>query len=406
MHSCTLKPPVLRVSTRANASSLTAMNFSATRPKIISGLLALALLLAGCSREAATAVASTAAVPVQVAVAQRQDVPRVIESIGNVQSLRTVAIKSQVDGIIAEIHFREGDDVKAGDLLVTLDRRPFENSARIANADLVNARAEATRASADAERYLHLDQKDAISKEQFAQILTKAETTKAQVLAKEAAVANADLLLGYTQIRAPIAGRTGQLVLHEGALVKANDNAFSIVTLNQLAPVAVTYSIPERALDEIRAALVEKRATVIVTERNSGLTRDGGKLEFIDNTVDAATGMITLKAVFANEDNALWPGRFVQVNTQVGIDRDAVVVPATAVQTSQTGATIYVLKPDRTVELRDVKITRAAGDTVLIASGVSAGETVITDGQLRLLPGMKAEPRNQSGAAPAAPVTN
>jgi multidrug efflux system membrane fusion protein len=321
----------------------------------------------------------------------------VIDSIGNVQSLRSVSIKSQVDGIIAEIHFREGDDVKAGDLLVALDRRPFENSVRIARADLVNARAEAAQAAADAERYTHLDQKDAISKEQFAQILTKAETTKAQVLAKEAAVGNAELQLGYTEIRAPISGRTGQLTLHEGALVKANDNSFPIVTLNQLSPVAVAYAVPESALDEIRAAVAAQRASVTVTDHASGLARDHGRLEFVDNTVDAATGMITLKAVFDNADSALWPGRFVQVRTQVGVDRDATVVPATAVQTSQNGSTVYVMKSDQTVDLRNVKINRAAGDNILLTEGVQPGETVVTDGQLRLLPGMKAEPKPLSG---------
>lgn len=357
--------------------------------------------LAGCSRNASVATAALPPVPVQVAVALQQDVPRVIESIGNVQSLRNVAIKSQVDGIIAQIHFREGDDVQAGDKLVTLDRRPFENSLRIARADLVNAQAEASRAKADAERYQNLDQKDAISKEQFAQILTKAETTRAQVLAKEAAVANAELLYGYTEIRAPIAGRTGQLNLHEGALVKANDSGFSIVTINQLSPVAVAYSVPESALDEIRAATAARRVNVTVTERNSGLKRDNGQLEFVDNTVDAATGMITLKAVFANEDHALWPGRFVNVRTQVGVDLGAVVVPGTALQTSQTGSTIYVVKPDQTVELRNVKVARTVGDNVLVAEGIKGGETVVTDGQLRLVPGARVEPRNLAAAAAA-----
>ena len=359
--------------------------------------------LTGCDRGAGAKPAVPPPTPVQVAVAVRQDVPRVIESIGNVQSLRTVAIKSQVDGIIAEIHFREGDDVHAGDKLVTLDRRPFENSLRIARADLANARAEAAHAAADAERYVHLEQKDAISKEQFAQILTKAETTKALVLAKEAAVANAELLFGYTEIRAPITGRTGQLLLHEGALVKANDSGFSIVSINQLTPVGVAFAVPESALDEIRAVTAARSVNVVVTERTSGLKRDNGKLEFVDNTVDAATGMITLKAVFANDDAALWPGRFVNVLTQVGLDRDAIVVPASAVLTSQSGATVYVLKSDHTVDLRNVKVARAVGDTILVASGIAAGDTVITDGQLRLLPGMKAEPRNPSGATSVAP---
>ena len=359
-------------------------------------------ILAGCTRGPDAKTAVMPPVPVQVATAVQQDIPRVIESIGNVQSQRNVAIKSQVDGIISEIHFREGDDVKAGDLLVTLDRRPYENSLRIARADLANARAEAAAAEADAERYTHLDQKDAISKEQLTQILTKAETTKAQVLAKEAAVANAELLFGYTEIRAPIAGRTGQLALHEGALVKANDSGSSIVTINQLAPIAVAYGVPESSLDDIRVAVTAQRVNVAVSEHTSGLKRDNGRLEFVDNTVDNATGMIMLKAVFANEDHALWPGRFVNVRTEVGIDRNAIVVPATAVQTSQSGSSIYVLKPDRTVELRAVKLTRTVGDSVLVAEGIKAGETIVTDGQLRLVPGARAEPTNLS-TAPTVP---
>jgi multidrug efflux system membrane fusion protein len=160
----------------------------------------------------------------------------------------------------------------------------------------------------------------------------------------------------------------------------------------------VAYSVPERSLDEIRAALAANRATVSVTERNTGLTRDHGVLEFVDNTVDPATGMITLKAVFPNEDKALWPGRFYSVVTEVGLDPDAIVVPTTAVQNSQNGSTVYVLKPDQTVELRNVTVARTAGDSTLLASGVKGGETVVTDGQLRLLPGMKAEPRQLSGA--------
>jgi multidrug efflux system membrane fusion protein len=320
-----------------------------------------------------------------------------------------VSVKSQVDGIIAQVNFKEGDDVKAGDLLVTLDRRPLENSLLIARADLANARAMADQAQADLDRYRQLDRQAVVSKEEYVQYVTKAETAKAQVQAKEAAVANAVLLLGYTEIRAPIAGRTGQRLLHEGALVKANDNNFTLVTLNQLTPIAVAYAVPERSLDEIRAAFAAGRASVKVTERNTGLTRENGQLEFIDNTVDPTTGMVTLKAVFANDDAALWPGRFVSVVTQVGMDAGAVVVPSTAVQNSQNGSTIYVVKADQTVELRAVKVARTAGDTTLVADGLKAGETVVTDGQLRLLPDMKVEARQISGApvagdsAPAAP---
>lgn len=357
------------------------------------------MLVAGCSRDAAVRAGGAPVVPVQVAVAVQQDVPRRVESIGTVQALRAVSVKSQVDGIVAQIHFKEGSEVKAGDLLVTLDRRPFENAVLQAKAALTNAQAQAGQAAADAERYSHLDQQAAISKESYAQYFTKAETTKADVQAKEAGLANAELQLGYTEIRAPIDGRTGQRLLHEGALVKANDNNFTIVTINQLAPVAVTYSVPERSLDEIRDALAANHASVNVTDRNTGIKRENGRLEFIDNTVDPTTGMITLKAVFANEDQALWPGRFVYVVTQTGLDEGAIVVPTTAVQNSQSGSTVYVLKSDKTVELRKVKVARTDGDNTLLASGVKADETVVTDGQLRLLPGAKAEPRAPSGAA-------
>ena len=370
-------------------------------PRILAWLAAAALCaLAGCNRAAAPQAVAPPPVPVQVAKATREDVPRKIESIGAVQAQRTVAIKSQVDGIVAQVHYREGDDVKSGDLLVTLDRRPFQNSLAITRADLANARAEAAKADADLERYKALDQQDAISKEQFAQLVTKAATSKAQVQAKEAAVSNAELLLGYTEIRAPISGRTGQRLLHEGALVKANDNAYSLVTINQLAPVAVAYGVPEGSLDDIRTAFAERRATVSVVDRTSGLKREDGKLDFIDNAVDATTGMITLKAVFPNEDKALWPGRFVNVTTLVGFDRDATVVPSTAVMTSQNGSAIYVVKADQTVELRSVKVARNNGDFTLIAEGVKPGETVVTDGQLRLLPGMKIEPKKLSTASP------
>ncbi|MDB6168734.1 MAG: Membrane fusion protein multidrug efflux system [Verrucomicrobia bacterium] len=369
-------------------------------------LIGAALLAAGgCRRASSRAGGGAPAVPVQTAVAVQQDVPREISAIGTVQAQRTVSVKSQVDGIIAEVNFKEGQDVKAGDLLVTLDRRPFENSLRSAKADLANAKAMADQARVDLERYQRLNQQDVVSKEEYVNYVTKADTTKAQVQSKEAAVANAELQLGYTEIRAPIAGRTGQRLLHEGALVKANDNSFTLVTINQLAPVAVTYAVPERALDEIRTAFTAHTATVIATERNSGQTRENGRLEFIDNTVDATTGMVTLKAVFGNEDIAFWPGQFVYVVTRVGIDRNAIVVPSTALQNSQSGSSIYVLKADSTVELRTVKVSRVAGDSTLVASGLKAGEIVVTDGQLRLLPGMKAEPRQLSGAPVAVPAS-
>lgn len=360
-----------------------------------------ALALAGCRRGEVTASASVAAVPVQTAVARVEDVPRQVESIGTVQAVRTVTVKSQVDGVIASIHFNEGDEVKAGDLLVALDRRPFENSLRSARADLANAKAMADQAQADLDRYQRLDQQSAISKEEYVQYVTKNETARAQVQSREAAVANAELQLSYAEIRAPIPGRTGQRLLHEGAVVKANDNSFALVTINQLAPIAVAYSVPEGALPEIRAALDAGHAAITATDPVTGASRTDGRLQFIDNLIDATTGTIVLKAVFPNTDHALWPGQFVRVETVTGLDHGAVVVPSSAVQTGQNTAQVFVVKADHTVDLRPVRVLRVFNDESILATGVSGGETVVSDGQLRLVPGARVEATTLGGGAPA-----
>ena len=364
--------------------------------------MALAIVVAaGCSRDAASS-RSTPPVPVQVASAVRQALPITLKAIGTVQALRGVAVKSQVDGIIQTINFNEGDEVKAGDLLVSLDRRPFENSLQMAKADLANARAQAARAAADAERYQRLDQASVVSKEQYAQLVTQAETTKAQVDAKVAAVANAQLQLDYTEIRAPIDGRTGQLSLHEGALVKANDAVFSLVTINQIAPLSVAFSVPERSLDAVRTAFSAGSIPVHVSGRDNAAVQADGVVDFIDNTVDSTTGMITLKARFANADHVLWPGRFVNVEMQLGTEADQVVVPTPAVQAGQKGKQVYVVKPDHTVDLRQVTIGRVSGDFTSLATGVAAGETVVIDGQLRLVPGSRVEVRTLEEAVQVA----
>ena len=355
--------------------------------------LAATLLAPGCGRARNSAGPGGPAVPVQIGRARLQTLPIMQSAIGAVQTLRTVAVKSQVDGVIAQIHFREGDEVQAGDLLITLDRRPFENNLRSARADLANARAQTEHAGVEAVRYQQLDQQQAISKEQLSQLLTDVETTKAQVQAREAAVANAELQLGYTEIRAPIAGRTGQLNLHEGALVKANDAGSSLVTINQLSPIAVAYAVPEASLAGLRAALAAGVVPVTASPHDGVGKPVEGRLDFIDNAVDATTGTILLKAVFANADRALWPGQFVDIVTRLGEETNAVLVPAAAVQTGQHGSQVFVVKPDRTVELRAVQTGRSANGLTVIRDGVKADETVVTDGQLRLVPGARVEPK-------------
>lgn len=363
-------------------------------------LLACTLLAAGCSRSG-NAAAVAPAVPVQVGQVVRRTLAVKQFAIGTVQTLRSVTVKSQVDGVIASIHFREGDDVKAGDLLVTLDRRPFENALRIARADLVNARAQAKNAEVEADRYQQLDQQQAISKEQLAQLLTDVETTKAQVQSKEAAVANAELQLSYSEIHAPVGGRTGQLMLHEGALVKANDNGFPIVTINQLAPIGVAYAVPESILPGLRAARASGAVTVQARTHENPPRTSTGRLEFVDNAVDPTTGMILLKGVFANDDHALWPGESVDVDTLLGAEENALLVPAAAVQTGQNGSQVYVVNPDRTVDLRPVTPGRTAEGFTVIRDGLKDGETVVTDGQLRLVPGVRVEVKVLDPAASA-----
>jgi multidrug efflux system membrane fusion protein len=360
------------------------------------------LLISACSGDVGKSAAPP--VPVMTALVKSQSVPVNLISIGTVQSLRTVTMKSQVDGVIAEIHFKEGDEVKAGDLLFTLDRRPFENNVRMAEADLATARAEAEHADADVERYKPLDEQALVAKDTYTQFVTTAETAKATVQSKEAALANAQLQLGYATIAAPIDGRTGQLQLHEGALVKANDAGSTLLTVNQLAPIAVAYSLPEAYLDRVRLALnAGKKIAVTAVGTDVAAKKAEGTLEFIDNSVDSTTGTVLLKASFANAAHELWPGELVNVDTVLGVDEGVIVVPSPAVQNGQAGTQVFVVKPDQTVELRNVKVDRVDGDLTVITSGLNEGETVVTDGQIRLAPGVKIEARPLGVSTAAAP---
>jgi len=362
----------------------------AARVSLVCAAFAASFLTDGCGR-AQSARRGAAAVPVLVGQSSVRTLPITLQAIGTVQSIRTVVVKSQVDGAVAKINFREGDEVPAGSLLVTLDQRPFQNNLRSARADLANARAQAEHARAEAERYQRLDQQQAISKEQLAQLLTTAESTAAQVQAREAAVANAELQLSYTEIRAPIAGRTGQLALHEGALMKANDSGSALVTINQIAPISVAYAVPESDLAAVRAAIAAGSVAVTANPHDGTGESVQGTLDFIDNSVDATTGTILLKAVFANADRSLWPGQFVDITTRLGEEADAVVVPASAVQIGQNGTQVFVVRPDNTVDLRPVVTGLSVDSLTAIRSGVKAGETVVTDGQLRLVPGARVE---------------
>jgi len=331
-------------------------------------------------------------VPVTAVQADRKDVPLQIRAIGNVEAYNTVSIKSQVSGEINEVFFREGQEVGAGERLFQIDRRPFEAALHQAESSLARDRAQATNAAVDAERYAQLSGKGYVSKQEFDSVRTNAEALQAIVKADEAAVENARLQLGYTQIASPINGRTGSIQFKKGSIVKAND--LPLVTINQLVPVNVTFAVPEQDLAAIKRyrASGELHVEVNMPQDNAKPVR--GTLTFIDNAVNTTTGTILLKATVPNQDHALWPGQFVDVVLTLTREKNRVLVPSEAVQTGQQGQYVYVIKDDMTVELRVVKPGRVFGSWTVIDTGVAPGEMVVTDGQLRLVPGVKVEIKN------------
>jgi len=407
--------------------------------------LAASLWLAACSDRAGGAQSrpATPPVPVGVATAERKMVPLQVTTVGNVQAYTTVSVRPQVAGQIVQAHFREGQDVKRGDLLFTIDSRPLEAAVRQAEANVAKDQAqlrqaeaalgqrhaEVTQALANLERdlaqlemarvqdqrYRELVQRELIAREQYDQVRTNLAAVQATVQADRAAVDNARasaraadamvenaraaitaneamvdtvrLQLAYTTIRAPMDGRTGNLLVQAGNVVKANEG--DLVVIAQVRPIYVSFAVPElqlAAVTRFQSVSGLKVEAVI----DGGKRRAVGSLTFLNNTVDPSTGTIQLKATFANTDNALWPGQFVDVALTLSTE-NAVVVPAQAVQAGQQGPFVFVVKSDLTVEARAVKLGRRLTGDLVIEQGLAGGEQVVTDGQLRLVPGARVE---------------
>lgn len=339
------------------------------------------------------------AVPVRVGAVVQKPVPVQIRNIGTVQPLATVAIKALVGGEILQVHFREGQDVRKNDLLFSIDPRPYQAQLAQAQAALARDRAMWTNADTDVKRYGDLVAKDYVTRQQYDSIKANAEATQATVHADEAAVERARLDLSYCSIRSPIDGRTGSVMIQIGNMVKPND--LSLVTINQIAPIYVSVAVPERDLAEIRQRQAQGRLAVTAEDAASGKTLARGDLTFIDNAVDRTTGTILLKATFANEDHALWPGEYVNAVLTLTTEQNAIVAPSGAVQSGQQGSFVYVVKTDNTVESRPVTPGRLIADGTVIEKGLAAGERVVTDGQLRLQPGSKVEILASEAAAEA-----
>jgi multidrug efflux system membrane fusion protein len=333
-------------------------------------------------------------VPVLAEAAGRRDMPLQVKAIGNVEAYNTVSVKSQVNGEISEVFFREGQDVRKGMLLFRIDPRPFEAALRQAESALARDRAQALNADAESQRYATLAGKGFVSKQEYDRARTNADALNAVVQADEAAVENARLQLEYTAIMSPIDGRTGAITVQKGNVVKAND--LPLVTINQITPIYVTFSAPEQDLANIKRYQESGGLHVEASVSQEGVRPVAGKLTFIDNKVNTQTGTILLKATFANQDHALWPGQFVEVLLTLTTERNRTIVPAPAVQTGQQGQFVFVVKDDKTVEMRPVTVARTVDRWAVIEKGVQPGEMVVTDGQLRLVPGAKVEIKNSN----------
>jgi multidrug efflux system membrane fusion protein len=355
--------------------------------------------------------------PVTVAQAQMRDIPIQVRQIGSVEPVAVIAVKAQISGELNQVFFKEGQEVKKGQELFEIDPRPYKQAldqaqaalqkdialVSQADANLARDRAQAANAQAQAKRYAGLAADGVISKDQNDTYQTTSQmqdeavhadqaalnSAKASVVSDQAAIETAQLNLSYCNIRSPIDGRAGSLLLQAGNLVKANDTT-ALVNINQLQPVYVTFSAPEQLLPEIRLYSAGHTLSVTGTGVADGSNRPvsaTGQLTFIDNTVDSTTGTIKLKASFPNTDHAFWPGQFINVvMTLRTVDR-ATVVPSEAIQSGQKGQFAFVVKPDQTVETRQVTVGQTIDNQIVVQSGISPGETVVTDGQLRLFPG-------------------
>ena len=345
--------------------------------------------LAGCSDKnnaQAEAKKTPPAIPVLVAQAVEKPMPLRLHAIGNVETVASVAVKARVDGQIFRAYVRDGQDVAKGDLLFQIDPKPYQSQLAQAQANLAQSQAQLEYLRGQEKRYQELLAQNFVSREGYAQVASNFHSAEASVNATAAAVESARVNLAYTTIRAPIGGRAGKVLLSEGNLVKGNDTS-ALVVINQISPIYVSFAVPEQHLGEIRAN--KANAPMRIEAEIEKGKRVPGKLAFADNTVDATTGTIRLRGLFVNDDKQLWPGQYVDTWITLRDEDNALVVPAQAVLNGPNGQYAYVVKDDSTTEMRAIAVRRTDGEEAVIESGLKAGETVVTDGASRLLPGSR-----------------
>jgi membrane fusion protein, multidrug efflux system len=342
-------------------------------------------LLAACAKKDPPPVPP---VPVTVATAERRSMPFELAATGTVEPLQTVVVQAQVGGILRRVAFKEGDEVKQGQVLFELDPRPHRAALDQALAVLARDRAQSANAAQEAKRYESLVEKQYVTAQQYDQVKTNAAATEATLAGSQAAVDQARLNLQYATIRAPISGRTGSLLLREGNLVRANSSE-PLVVINRLRPILVRFAVPAGNLPLIQEHLGKN--VVVRAEPSGGGAPSVGTLSFVDNAVDSTTGTILLKGRFPNDDGSLWPGGFVNVRLQLYVEPDALVVPAAAVVSGQQGSFVFVIQPDSSASTKAVTVSRTAGDFAIVSGDVQPGDRVVVDGQLRLRQGSKVQ---------------
>ena len=315
--------------------------------------------------------------------------PIELQEIGTGQAYSTVSVESQVAGIVSAVHYTQGQFVKKGDLLVSLDDRPFLAALQMAQANLSKDQANLKLAQVQAGRYEELYKSGIVPKEQLDQFTSTASADEAAVQADEAAVQTAKLNVSYCSIYAPIDGRTGGQLIYPGTVVKANDLPV-LVVINRISPIYVNFSVPQQYLGQIKQFMARGRLPIQATPADNSAP-ESGYLTFINNTVDVTTGTIQLKGDFDNRDLRLWPGEFVTVVLRLAEQQNATVVPSQAVQTGQQGDYVFIIKSDMTVDLRTVKVSRTVNGESIISEGVKPGDLIVTDGQVRLVPGTKVQ---------------
>ena len=327
-----------------------------------------------------------AAVPVTVASVAIKPMPLEVDVVGTAEAFSSVAVRAQITGELTSVNFRQGDDVQAGQVLFTLDRRPLEAALSQAESNLRRDLAQAGNAKAIAKRLDDLVERGISTRAERDTALATATALEATVGANTAAVENAKVQLQYATIRAPLAGRTGALMVNVGNLVRANDQT-PLVVINQISPIYVSFGIPENILPDLRRYQAQGPLQVEASAAGDDGPPSIGHITFVDNMVDQTTGSIKIKATFPNAGRQLWPGQFVNIVVRLATDRSAIVVPTSAVQMGPQGQYVYLVKPDKTVAVQPVEVARTAGNETVIKSGVNGGDVVVTDGQLRLVPG-------------------